>query len=116
MKRSFKKFRNFSKFLYNINFGQTHYSHYSRNSKTFDRKSNSSFRKENSSSNLIQPEIEYVTKLNFFIPKSPNIENKKTSNYRRFLSIFNTGLILFNLAHDSPHYYNLKVNFILYDI
>ena len=80
MKRSFKKFRNCSKFLYNINFGQTHYSHYSRNSKTFDRKSNSSFRKENSSSNLIQPEIEYVTKLNFFIPKSPNIENKKTSN------------------------------------
>ena len=47
---------------------------------------------------------------------STNSENKKTSNYRRFLSIFNTGLILFNLAYESPHYYNLKVNFILYDI
>ena len=42
--------------------------------------------------------------------------NKKTANYKRFYSVFNTGLILFNLALDSPHYYNLKTNFILYDI
>ena len=47
---------------------------------------------------------------------STNSESKKTSNYRRFVSIFNTGLILFNLAYESPHHYNLKVNFILYDI
>ena len=47
---------------------------------------------------------------------STNSENKKTSNYKRFLSLFNTGLILFNLAYESPHYYNLKVNFQLYDI
>lgn len=47
---------------------------------------------------------------------STNSESKKTSNYRRFLSIFNIGLILFNLAYESPHYYNLKINFQLYDI
>ena len=75
MKGSYKRFRNFSKLLYNINFGKTHYIH---NNKTFDR--SSSFKRDNSSSNLIQPEIEYVTKLNFFIPKSPSIENKKTTN------------------------------------
>ena len=47
---------------------------------------------------------------------STNSESKKTSNFKRFYSLFNTGLILFNLAYESPHYYNLKVNFILYDI
>lgn len=47
---------------------------------------------------------------------SSNSKNKKTSNYKRFYSLFNTGLILFNLAYESPHYYNLKVNFVLYDI
>ena len=75
MKGRYKRFRNFSKLLYKINLGQTHYI---RNSKTFDK--NSSFRRDNSSSNLIKPEIEYVTKLDFFIPKSPTIENKKTLN------------------------------------
>ena len=75
MKARYKRFRNFSKLLYKINLGQTHYI---RNSKTFDK--NSSFRRDNSSSNLIKPEIEYVTKLDFFIPKSPTLENKKTLN------------------------------------
>ena len=75
MKGRYKRFRNFSKLLYKINLGQTHYI---RNSKTFEK--NSSFRRDNSSSNLIKPEIEYVTKLNFYIPKSPTLENKKTLN------------------------------------
>ena len=73
MKGSYKRFRNFSKLLYNKNLGQTQYI---RSSKTFDK--NSSFKRDNSSSNLIKPEIEYVTKLNFFEPKSPILEKKKT--------------------------------------
>ena len=75
MKGSYKRFRNFSKLLYNINLGHTQYI---RSSKTFER--DSSLRKDNSSSNLIKPEIEYVTKLNYYIPKSPNLENKKRTN------------------------------------
>lgn len=75
MKENSKRFRNFSKLLYNINLGHTLYNH---NSKTFEK--NSSFKKDNSSSNLIKPEIEYVTKLNFFVQKSPNMENKKKLN------------------------------------
>ena len=75
MQNSYKRCRNFSKLLYNINFAKTHFI---SNDKTFDR--NSSFKKENSSSNLIQPEIEYVTKLNFFIPKSPNLEKREKTN------------------------------------
>ena len=71
----FKRFKKFSKLLYNLNLGQTQYKN---NRKTLNR--NSSFKKDNCSYNLINPEIEYVTKLNFFIPKSPSIENKKTSN------------------------------------
>ncbi len=47
---------------------------------------------------------------------SPGCSNNKKANYRRYYSIFNTGLILFNLVFESPHYYNLKCNFILYDV
>ena len=75
MNIKFQRYRNFSKLLYNKNLGQTQYN---LKRKTLNR--NSSFKKDNSSYNLINPEIEYVTKLNFFIPKSPSIENKKTSN------------------------------------
>ena len=42
--------------------------------------------------------------------------NSKRPNYKRFYSLFNTGLILFNLAYESPHDYNLKINFKLYDV
>ena len=75
MNIKFQRYRNFSKLLYNKNLGQTQYN---LKRKTLNR--NSSFKKDNSSYNLINPEIEYVTKLNFFIPKSPNLENKKESN------------------------------------
>ena len=47
---------------------------------------------------------------------SANSSNNKKANYTRYYSIFNTGLILFNLVYESPHYYNLKCNFILYDV
>ena len=75
MNIKFQRYRNFSKLLYNKNLGQTQYN---LKRKTLNR--NSSFKNDNSSYNLINPEIEYVTKLNFFIPKSPNLENKKESN------------------------------------
>ena len=71
MKGSYKKFKNFSKLLYNINFCQTHYM---RNSKTFDKKEIKQIKRENSLSNLIEPEIEYVSKLNFYSPE--NIQEK----------------------------------------
>ena len=67
MKGSYKKFKNFSKLLYNINFCQTHYM---RNSKTFDKKEIKQINKQNSSSNLVEPEIEYVSKLNFYSPET----------------------------------------------
>ena len=67
MKGSYKKFKNFSKLLYNINFCQTHYM---RNSKTFDKKEVKQINKQKSSSNLIEPEIEYVSKLNFYSPET----------------------------------------------
>ena len=47
---------------------------------------------------------------------STNSNSSKTPNYTRLYSIFNTALILFNLVYESPHYYNLKFNFKLYDI
>ena len=44
--------------------------------------------------------------------------SKKTSNsnYKRIYSLFNVGLILFNLVYESPHYFKLKFNFHLYDL
>ena len=47
---------------------------------------------------------------------SANSNSCKAPNYTRLYSIFNTALILFNLVYESPHYYNLKFNFKLYDI
>ena len=73
MQNSYRRCRNFSNLLYNINLGKTHCI---PNNKIFDR--DSSFKKENSS-NLLQPEIEYVTKLNFFMPKSPNLDTKRST-------------------------------------
>ncbi len=56
----------------------------------------------------------------FRIPHSYRVtsgcSNNSKANYRRYYSIFNTGLILFNLVYESPHYYNLKFNFKLYDV
>lgn len=56
--------------------------------------------------------------------RKPRIKNSfrfRTSrqngaNFKRSFSLFNTGLFLFNLALDSPVYYLLKCNFILYDV
>ena len=70
---SYKRFKNFSKLLFNINFGQIHHL---RNSKTFDKKESQKNIKQNSYSYLIDPEIEYVTQLNFYnleLPKEKNI-------------------------------------------
>ena len=47
---------------------------------------------------------------------SANSNSSQAPNYTRLYSIFNTALILFNLVYESPHYYNLKFNFKLYDI
>ena len=47
---------------------------------------------------------------------SKNCKDNKNANYKRFLSLFNTGLLLFNLATDSPHFFNLRFDFHLYDI
>lgn len=56
----------------------------------------------------------------FKIPYSKRVtsgcSNNNHANYKRSYSIFNTGLILFNLVYESPHYYNLKFNFKLYDV
>lgn len=50
---------------------------------------------------------------NFFKIK---VSKKNGGGFKRILSLFNTGLIFFNLAYDSCRYVNLKCNFILYDI
>ena len=73
-KCSQKKFKNFSKLLFNINFPPNHCS---RNSKTFDKKENKNNTKQCSCSHLIEPEIDYVSKLNFINPES---EGKKENN------------------------------------
>lgn len=41
---------------------------------------------------------------------------KNGANSKRIFSLFNTGLFLFNLAFCSTKYFNLKCNFLLYDI
>ena len=41
---------------------------------------------------------------------------KNGSNYKRTFSLFNTGLLFFNLAFESTKYVALKCSFILYDI
>lgn len=65
MKASYKRNENFSKLLYNINFYKPPIV---RNSKTVDK--NENLKKDDSSPNIFKPEIEYVTKLNFFNPKT----------------------------------------------
>ena len=97
-KWSEKKFKHFSKLLFNINF---HPNHCLRNSKTFDKKENKNKKKQYSFSYLIEPEIEYVSKLNFYNPENeeqkaniipynlktmPNFKGKyKNLNIRTFL-------------------------------
>ena len=97
-KWSEKKFKHFSKHLFNINF---HPNHCLRNSKTFDKKENKNNKKQYSFSYLIEPEIEYVSKLNFYNPENeeqkaniipynlktmPNFKGKyKNLNIRTFL-------------------------------
>lgn len=44
------------------------------------------------------------------------ISKKNGSGRKRTLSLFNTGLTLFHMAFNSYIYFNLKCNFILYDI
>ena len=75
-KGSFKRFKNFSKLLFNINFAQIHNL---RNSKTFDKKEKQSSN-QNSYSNLITPEIEYVSKLTFYNPESSKEKENNLSN------------------------------------
>ena len=75
MKDCYIRRRNFGRLFNNINFN---HQNYTRNNKTFDK--NSSFRKDCSTLNIIKPEIEYVTKLDFFIPKSPDLDSRKKSN------------------------------------
>ena len=35
---------------------------------------------------------------------------------KRLVSLFNTGLLYFNFAFETPHYTSIKCNFMLYDI
>ena len=98
MKGSYKKFKNFSKLLYNINFCQTHYM---RNSKTFDKKGIKQINKQNSSSNLIEPEIEYVSKLNFYSPE--NIQEKDI--YQNIRVMHNYNIISFEHKNKKNNLY-----------
>jgi len=75
MKDSYKREINFGKLLSKLSFRKKKNT---RNNKTFEK--NSSFRKDCSSLNIIKPEIEYVTRLDFFLPKSPNLDSRKKSN------------------------------------
>ena len=75
MKDSYKRGINFGRLLNKLNFNRKNYIH---NNQTFDK--NSSFRKDCSSLNIIKPEIEYVTKLDFFVPNTPNLNSRKKSN------------------------------------
>ena len=75
MKDSYRQGINFGRLLNKLNFNKKKNN---RNNQTFDK--NSSFRKDCSSLNIIKPEIEYVTKLDFFVPNTPNINSSKKSN------------------------------------
>ncbi len=63
---------------------------------------------------------DYSKKSRYRIPKPFRIRcSQRIGNspcYKRKISLFNIGLIIFNLAFNSPHYYLLKFNFHLYDI
>ncbi len=76
---SHKRFKNFSKLLFNINFAQTHYL---RNSKTLDKKQNKNTSQQNSYSHLIIPEIDYVSKLSFYSPESSKDDNSYLNNFK----------------------------------
>ena len=76
---SHKRFKNFSKLLFNINFAQTHYL---RNSKTLDKKQNKNTSQQNSYSHLIIPEIDYVSKLSFYSPESSKDDNNILNNFK----------------------------------
>ena len=83
MKRN-EKFKNFSKLLYSINL---HKKRNLRKCKTIEKKvkKNST---QNSSFNLLEPEIEYVSKLNFYNPESSEENNlfqtiKTTPNFNK---------------------------------
>ena len=83
MKRN-EKFKNFSKLLYSINL---HKKRNLRKCKTIEKKvkKNSA---QNSSFNLLEPEIEYVSKLNFYNPESSKENNlfqtiKTTPNFNK---------------------------------
>ena len=73
MKDIRKRFKNFSKLLYNINFPQNQ--HYIRNSRTISKKEIKKNPIQNSFSNLIEPEAEYVSKLNFYSPDTMTERN-----------------------------------------
>ena len=76
MKDSYKRCINFGRLLNKLNFNRKN--NYIHNNQTFDK--NSSFRKDCSSLNIIKPEIEYVTKLDFFIPNTPDLKRRKKLN------------------------------------
>ena len=56
--------------------------------------------------------IEFIFKNYFKIKYS----KKNGANNKRIISLFNTGLIFFNLAFESTKYVLLKCDFLLYDI
>ena len=76
MKDSYKRCINFGRLLNKLNFNRKN--NCIHNNQTFDK--NSSFRKDCSSLNIIKPEIEYVTKLDFFIPNTPDLKRRKKLN------------------------------------
>ena len=79
MKDINKRFKNFSKLLFDINFHQNH--HYLRNSRTISKKEIKKYSNQNSLSNLIEPEVEYVSKLNFYSPEAMTDRNASNNNY-----------------------------------
>ena len=52
----------------------------------------------------------------FKTPFKIRYSKRNGQNFKRTVSLFNTGLFFFNLAFNSPNYVLLKYNFLLYDV
>ena len=61
-------------------------------------------------------EIYALNRKNFKNYFEMNYSKKNGANNKRIISLFNTGLIFFNLAFESTKYVLLKCDFLLYDI
>ena len=60
--------------------------------------------------------IEYSKNNSCYKNVTIKTHTKRNGIKQRIISLFNTGLILFNIAYESQRYIRISYNFILYDV